>query len=145
MIKYLISTTIMAISFIAQAEDPIVLHPFDGDKELSIDKVMNIYGKCGENVIAILGVKTIIDEGSAHFFSAGPDANLLIRNGQIDKNFTDLLSDYNTVRCISTPQGEQLIVGSTCSGVICGDEFDYSAIDMKTLKVRPYNPKKLSK
>lgn len=138
--KKIVVILMMMLSFniFAESVSGISLDSLPSDEGLSITNVVNIYGKCGDAVVAILEVEAdnLYQFGNFKVDAAGkPD--LLLRNGGKDISFGYLLSDFNTVRCVQTKRGARLLVGSNCGGSACSDAKDYSVIDPKTKSVYP--------
>jgi hypothetical protein len=117
----------------------VALFPMSGDSQPSVSKVVNVYGKCGDAVVAILGIEAESFGGREHFrmdSSGNPDLQLRKGDGK-DLSFNEMLSDFNVVQCVDTKKGNRLVVGSHCGGSACGDNMAYHVIDPKTGKAFP--------
>lgn len=127
---------------IAEGDKTFNLSPIDG-KLVDITKTINIYGKCGTSVVAILGVdaEEYHQFGSLKFDTSGaPDIQL--RNNGKNVSFKNLLSDRNVMNCISTKFGHKILIGSNCGGSACGDNLSYYLIDTKNGNITSSNVSK---
>ena len=138
--KFIIAALMLFISTysLAESDQAILLNPMQGNTNLSVTKVINIYGKCGDTVVAVLGVESDGFDGKGNFkIDAAGNSDLQLRNGGKDISYQYILSDYNITHCIQTKNGARLLVGSICAGSSCGDEFSYYVIDPKNGSILP--------
>lgn len=123
---------IFSLSAFAGNDAPLMLNPMDGEKSPSVTMTMNVYGKCGSSVIAVIGVDVeSYKAGSLKFDDAGK-SEVLVRTGKKEISLGKLISDSNLLHCVPTKSGARLLFGSVCGGSACGDAMDYSVIDPST-------------
>lgn len=127
----------LAISAHAQNKS-ILIKPIQGEKTMDVQKTMNIYGSCGEAIIAILGVNSNSFDGSSTF-TVDPSGipEVLVRSSGKEHSFGWALSDFNSIKCSASKKGDRLVIGSNCSGSSCGDMQNYHVIDTKSGAVFP--------
>ncbi len=134
MLAVILMTFISFCSF-AESDQAVLLNPMPGDSKLSVTNTLNIYGKCGGSVVAVLGVVAESFNGQGDF--KVDEGDIQIRNGGKDISFKYALSDFNIAHCVQTKSGARLLVGSNCSGSACGEERNYYIIDPKDGSVFP--------
>lgn len=126
----------------ADAQPAIKLEPFPPTSwmpksEASVTTVHNHYGRCGSAVVQVLGVlKQVdgfftVDSGSAE----GPSVVVIAAGGADSLTLKEVLSDYNGVACVSKGPAKYLLVWSKCGGSACGDDFDFTVVDIARLRV----------
>ncbi|MDD5272619.1 MAG: hypothetical protein PHU14_07870 [Methylovulum sp.] len=137
--KLFAALILWSVSAYAVADNnlPIELTPLPGQSSVTIGKDMSAYGRCGGADVAIVGIV----EGpftNADTFSAEPDTtDVRVKVQGKDHSYGYALSDMNIVRCVTTPKGPRLLVGSVCSGSSCTDALHYHIINPSNGSVFP--------
>lgn len=116
----------------AQQDTPLLLDPMAGEQNPSVIMTMNVYGKCGNSVIGVIGVDyQAFKAGSLKFDMTGsPD--VVVRTKTKNVSFEAAIADFNVLHCVHTPKGERLLFGSACGGSACSDDLNYAVIDPST-------------
>lgn len=94
-------------------------------------------GWCGAAFIRISGMDPHRSVGLEHFQQHPDGASLAVLINGESLSFDGLLSDYNTLRCVSSPHTAMLLIGSLCSGSLCGDYMNYTVVDLTTGDMSP--------
>lgn len=129
----------------AESSQSISVQPISRNNKPSVTNVLNIYGKCGNSVVAILGVKADGFNWQGDFkVDAAGNPDLQIRNKGKSTSYKFALSDYNTVHCVQTNNGPRLLVGGSCSGSACPDAKSYYIIDIRTEESFPAESSKMN-
>lgn len=139
--------TLVPICSFAGSEQAVLLSPIQ-EKNITVSTVNNIYGKCGDRVVAIFSVSTENFNGQDHFnidvehqryfsidYNGNPD--LVIRGGLKEYSYKWTLSDFNIVHCVQTNDGFRLLVGGSCGGSGCSDTTRYYIIDVNNGNIFP--------
>lgn len=136
------ATILFVLSSAVDAQSAIQLEPFPATSwspksEINVTTVQNYYGQCGSAVVQVLGVLQQVDDfftvdgGSAE----GPSVVVIAPGGRRSLVVKDALSDHNGVACVSKGPSKYVLVWSNCGGTACGDDFNFTVVDVKQLRV----------
>lgn len=139
-----VATLLLFLTAGANAQDDgtaVRLQPFPADSgilssKVDVTTVQNHYGRCGSAVVQVLGVERQV----GNFFTVDAPAGnarvaVIAEGGQRLLTVEDALSDYNGVACLTTKPSPHLLVWSKCGGTACGDDFDFTVIDVERLRL----------
>ena len=127
---------------VANSQSAIQLEPFPATSyspkpKVDITTVHNYYGRCGSAVVQVLGVARddgdfySVDGGSAE----GASVVVIAPGGRNQVTIKDALSDYNGVACVTKHPAHYVLIWSNCGGTACGDDFNFTVVDVKQLRV----------
>jgi hypothetical protein len=129
------SATVLASA--AEAQSAIQLDPLHGQSKPSMETVHDYCGACGPAVVQVLGV--LYEEETDHFYVTDlPAANVIVNARGIPPRSLELknaLSDHNGVACLPKDGTHYSLVWSRCGGTACGDDFDFTVVDVEKLKI----------
>jgi hypothetical protein len=139
--------TLIPFCSFAGSKQAVLLSPFPGESKPSLTTVINIFGKCGDRFVGILGVEfekfneqelfNIEDDDGQRFFHTLSEGDLVIRRGGQEYSYGKALSDFNIVHCVQTKDGFRLLVGGSCGGSGCSDTTYYHIIDVNNGSIFP--------
>lgn len=140
LVRIAASISLLGLSVMTNAQalsSPVVLEPMSPE-EVGTDAVTvrNVYGKCGPAVVHVLGIRDEIGDFYA-VDSAAENADIVVigKGGNQKISLKRALSDYNGVACIGSGLNKLLLVWSDCGGSACGRGYNFTVVDVQTLRM----------
>jgi hypothetical protein len=137
----ILAAGLLLLGSAAGAQSAITLEPFpstawEPKSGVNVTTVHNYYGQCGPAVVQVLGVREQVD----YFFTVDAAADVarvvvIAPGGQRSLVLKDVLSDHNGVACVTNGATKYLLLWSNCGGTACGDDFSFTVVDVKQLRV----------
>ena len=108
--------------------------------------VSNIYGRCRNSVVQVLGLA----KREASYFTVDPSALggstvvVIAPGGRRHLNLEKAISDFNGVACLREQAATYLMVWSACNGSACSDGYTFTIVDIDRFRVIAENGKPCS-
>lgn len=111
----------------------INLNPLAGGDEVYVEQAENVSGTCGGAVVRVIGVM----DANPETFSRDQDGTFVIirRSKGPELVLKKELSDHNKLDCVVGAAGPNIVLATLCSGSQCGDNFSFTVINPRTLRI----------
>lgn len=115
---------------------PVTLDPMNGEQAVEVEPSTHVTGSCGGAIVRVIGAVGANDET----FGKDPDGTAIIvrKDAQHELRLVSQLGDHNKLDCVIGKAGKQryLVLATTCGGSLCSDDYSYTVIDPRTLRLR---------